>query len=289
VNINSFAGDLVQNNSETPTRLNPSFGAITYADNNRYGNYDAVIFDLRGRFSHGFFDASYTHSESKDDAGVYPTAANPAAFYGPSPWDAPNRFSLTFNYQIQGLNGGKDLVGHLTGGWGVTGTSIYQSGYPFTVINQHPFVPVCEFGSTNCPSNANPITGLAPNSGDYNADGTNYDYPNVTSYVQGTSRSAFLNGVFTTGQFTQPTIGTEGNEKQNAFRGPNFAETDMAIYKDNRFKERFNFQIRFEFYNLFNKVNLGTMDTDPLDANFGKATGAQLLPRWWQIGGRLTF
>ena len=296
VNINSFPGDLVQSNSLTPTRLNTSFGTINYADNNRYGNYDAFIADVRGRFSHGFFDASYTRSESKDDAGVYPTALNPAAYYGPSPWDAPNRFSLTFNYQLPGLNGGQDLVGHLTGGWGLTGTSIFQSGYPFSVINQHPFAPTCEFPPTTppapppppCPSNANTIIGLAANSGDYNADGMNYDYPNVTSYAQATSKAAFLNGVFTPGQFTQPAISTEGNEKQNAFRGPNFAETDLAIYKDNRFKERFNFQIRFEFYNIFNRTNLETMDTDPLDTNFGKATG-QLLGRWWQIGGRFTF
>src|SRR3984885_13363654 len=290
-NINSFPGDLVLNNSVTPTRLNTSFGSILYADNNRYGNYNAVIFDVRGRFSHGFFDASYTRSESKDDAGIYPTATNPAQYYGPSPYDAPNRFSLTFNYQVPGLNGGKDVVGHLTGGWGLTGTSIFQSGYPFTVINQHPFVPVC-VNAGPCPAAGNQIDGLAPNSGDYNADGTNYDYPTVTSYVQGTSKSAFLNGVFAnpTTQFTQPTIGTEGNEKQNGFRGPNFAETDLAIYKDNRFKERFNFQIRFEFYNIFNRTNLNDLnvDTDPLDGNFGKVTG-QLLPRWWQIGGRFTF
>lgn len=143
---------------------------------------------------------------------------------------------------------------------------------------------------TNCPSFGNPITGLAANSGDYNADGTNYDYPNVSTYQQGNSKTAFLNGVFSdpATQFTQPTLGTEGNEKQNLFRGPNFAETDAAIYKDNRFKERYNFQIRFEFYNLFNRTNLENVDTNPIDANFGKATG-QLLGRWWQIGGRFTF
>jgi Carboxypeptidase regulatory-like domain len=293
VNINSFAGDLVTNESLVPTRLNSSFGAINYADNNRYGNYNAVVVDLRGRFSHGFIDASYTHSKSQDDAGVYPTAANPGQYYGPSPWDAPNRFSLTANYQFPGLNSGQGWTGKLTGGWGITGTSIYQSGYPFSVINTNNFNPTCEFtapGSPACPSFANPITGLAANSGDYNADGFNYDYPNATSYQQGTSKSAFLNGVFAnpTTQFTQPALGTEGNEKQNGFRGPNFAETDAAIYKDNRFKERYNFQIRFEFYNLFNRTNLENMDTNPYDPNFGKATG-QLLGRWWQIGGRFTF
>jgi hypothetical protein len=290
VNINSFAGDLVQNESVVPTRLNSSFGAITYADNNRYGNYHAVIFDLRGRFKNGFVDASYTHSKSEDDAGTYPTAANPGQYYGPSPWDAPNRFSLTVNYKIPGLNGGEGVLGRLTGGWGITGTSIYQSGYPFTVINTNNFNPICQLGPTNCPSFGNPITGLAANSGDYNADGTNYDYPNVSTYQQGNSKTAFLNGVFSdpATQFTQPTLGTEGNEKQNLFRGPNFAETDAAIYKDNRFKERYNFQIRFEFYNLFNRTNLENVDTNPIDANFGKATG-QLLGRWWQIGGRFTF
>ncbi|MFZ0432226.1 MAG: TonB-dependent receptor [Candidatus Acidiferrales bacterium] len=290
VNINSFAGDLVQNNSLVPTRLNPSFGSISYGDNNRYGNYNALVFDLRGRYSRGFFDFSYTHSESKDDAGVYPTADNPAQYYGPSPWDAPNRFSLVGNYEIHGLNGGEGFVGHATGGWGLTGTTIFQSGYPFTVINTNSFNPTCEFGATNCPSNANPIIGLAANSGDYNADGNNLDYPNVANYSQGNSKSAFLNGVFSdpSTQFTQPTLGTEGNEKQNLFRGPNFFETDAAIYKDNRFKERFNFQIRFEFYNLFNRTNLENMDTNNLDANFGKATGS-LLGRWWQIGGRFTF
>jgi hypothetical protein len=292
VNINAFAGDLIQNESTTPTRLNPSFGAINYADNNRYGNYAAVIFDVRGRFSHGFFDASYTHSSSKDDAGSYPTANNPSQYYGPSPWDAPNRFSLVGNYQIQGLNEGKGVVGHLTGGWGITGTSIYQSGYPFTVVNTNPFLPVCTSpgGTGPCPSFTNPITGLSAASGDYNADGTNLDYPNVANYSQGTSKAAYLNGIFASPatQFTQPTLGTEGNERLNGFREPNFIETDAAIYKDNRFKERFNFQIRFEFYNLFNRVNLENVDDNLPDGNFGKTTG-QLLPRWWQIGGRLTF
>ncbi|HTU32317.1 MAG TPA: TonB-dependent receptor [Candidatus Acidoferrum sp.] len=291
--INAFPGDLVQNNSLVPTRLNPSFGQIIYTDNDRHGNYEAIDFDIRGRFSHGFFDASYTRSESKDDAGEYPTTSEfPSQYYGPSPWDVPNRFSLTLNYQLPGLNGGQGLVGHLTGGWGISGTSIFQSGYPFTVINKHPFVPTCvnEGPSAPCsdPSASNPITGLFTTSGDYNADGDDFDYPNAASYAQGNSRQAFLNGIFSSGQFTQPTIGTEGTEKQNAFREPNFAETDAAFYKDNRIVERLSLQIRFEFFNIFNRANLGFVDSDPLDPNFGKVTSQQL-PRWWQVAARFTF
>ena len=68
VDINNFAGDLIQNESKVPTRLNPSFGAITYSDNTRYANYNGVFFDVRGHFSRGFVDASYTRSKSNDDA-----------------------------------------------------------------------------------------------------------------------------------------------------------------------------------------------------------------------------
>ncbi len=281
VDINERPGDLIANNSLSPTRLNPSFGAITYSDNNRYANYKAVVFDFRGRFTRGFLDASYTRSSSKDDAGQYPTAINPAQYYGPSPWDVPNRFSVTMNYSIQGLNQGKGLVGHATGGWGVSGTSIYQSGYPFTVVNTAPFAPLKDASGK--------FTGYAPGSGDYNADGDNFDYPDAQNYSQGTTRSSFLGGVFAPGQFTAPsTFGAEGNEKSNQFREPNFAETDVSFYKDNRIWENVNLQLRFEFYNIFNRPNLANVDANPVDATFGKALSQQL-PRWWQIGAKVTF
>ena len=174
VDINNFAGDLITNESKVPTRLNPSFGAITYSDNTRYANYQGVYFDVRGRFSRGFIDASYTRSRSKDDAQAYPDPLNPSQFYGPSLQDAPNRFSLSFNYELKGLNGGKGAVGVATGGWGISGTSIFQSGYPFTVDNNASYQPICADTSPTaapCPSAANHAIGYAPGSGDYNADG----------------------------------------------------------------------------------------------------------------------
>ena len=43
VDINVVQNDLITHNSIAPTRLNPSFGSISYADNNRYGNYNVDI------------------------------------------------------------------------------------------------------------------------------------------------------------------------------------------------------------------------------------------------------
>lgn len=311
--INVKPGDLINqmNNSPTalipnPTRLNPSFGAITYSANDRYGNYDAVFFDIKGRFSRGYIDASYTRSSSKDDALAYPDPFNPAHFYAPSNFDVPNRFSLSFNYSFKGLRGGDGAVGHLTGGWGLSGTSIFQSGYPITIGNTNSFVAVCQSGafsnSTGC-SAADPAVAYAPGSGDYNGDGDGQingvplDYPNVVSYKQSSDNRAWLVGAFPRSDFATPTFGQEGNEKPQQFRGPNFIESNINIYKDTRITERVNFQIRFEIFNLFNRANYawngngsngGGVDVNLPDGNFGAATASHE-PRFWQLGGKISF
>ena len=300
VDINVVPGDLIQHESTTPTRLNPSFGSITYSDNNRYGNYDAIYFDLKGRFSRGYIDASYTRARSKDDALAYPSPFNPAQYYGPSIFDVPNRFSLSFNYSLKGLNGGAGLVGHITDGWGVSGTSILQSGYPMTAFNSNSYQPICANTSAPCPSLANPAVGYAAGSGDYNADGDSQinnvglDYPNALSYHQSTNNKDWLTGAVPKSDFAVPALGQEGNEKSNGFRGPNFIETNINFYKDTHITERVNFQFRFEIFNLFNRPNYVDnngntgVDMNFPDGNFGRATQSHE-PRFWQLGGKISF
>lgn len=311
VDINAFAGDLISqmNTSATAripsaTRLNPSFGAISYADNDRHGNYNALIFDVRGHFSRGFLDASYTRSRAQDDALNYPNSAglNPQQYYGPSIFDAPNRFSLSFNYELKGLHEGRGALGYATGGWGISGTSIYQSGYPLTAANTNGFLAVCQSGALSnvagC-SASDPAVSFQPGSGDYNADGDNLAYPDATTYSQTHTNSAWLNGGIPKTDFAVPTFGSEGNEKAMQFRGPNFIETNVNFYKDTKITERVNFQIRFEFFNLFNRANYvdftsfgsiasGGIDMNFPDGNFGKATSSHE-PRFWQLGGKLSF
>ena len=312
VDINSFPGDMINamNTSPTPlvpspTRLNRSFGAISYADNDRHANYDAVIFDLRGHFSRGYVDASYTRSRSYDDALNYPNSAglDPQQYYAPSIFDVPNRFSLSFNYQLRGLNDGKGAVGHLTGGWGISGTSIFQSGYPLNPENTNGFVALCADGTSlsnkqGC-SASNPAVAFGPGSGDYNADGDNLAYPDAVSYSQSTSNKSWLTGAIPKSDFAATAFGVEGNEKAMQFRGPNFFETNINFYKDTRITEHVNFQFRFEIFNFFNRPNyvdftgFGTIQTGGIDMNlpdgtFGQATSSHE-PRFWQLGGKISF
>ena len=113
------------------------------------------------------------------------------------------------------------------------------------------------------------------------------DVYGVTSYDMNRSHDAYLNGVFTPGQFTTPTPGTNGNEKTQQFRQPGFSEVDFGAFKNTSLGSRLKFEIRFEIFNLFNYDNL-YLGNDLSSGGFGKAISQQL-PRWWQIGGKLTF
>jgi hypothetical protein len=278
--INELPGDLIIHNSLIPTRLNTSFGQVNYTQNDRESNYNAEIVALRGRFRRAFFEASYTHSVSKDDTQVYPTYINPHQYYAPSIWDSPNRFSLGWNYEFPGFNDGKGFVGRVVSGWELSGTTIIQNGNPLTVATNAPFNPI--------KNSAGQFIGYAPNSGDYNADGDNRDYPDVLSYSYKTSRRDYLKGIFTSANFAQPVFGTEGNERYGAFRAPGFQQWDTALLKNTTFLESVRFQLRFEFFNVFNHPNLTNVDVNLPDANFGRATG-QAVPRFIQIGGKLSF
>jgi hypothetical protein len=284
--INVVDGDLIAHNSLVPTRLNTSFGKVNYTQNDRVSNYNAFIAALRGRFSRAFFNASYTRSASKDDTQVYPTYINPHQYYAPSNWDAPNRFSLAWNYEFPGYDGGKGFVGRVATGWQLSGTTILQSGNPINVNTTAAFSPLKDATGK--------FIGYAAGSGDYNADGdtnvgtTGLDYPDVLSYAYKHSRQDYLKGIFTADNFALPAFGSEGNEKYNQFRAPGFQEWDAALLKNTPLKEGVDFQLRFEFFNVFNHPNLTNVITDQSKGNFGKAT-SQATPRFIQIGGNLTF
>lgn len=282
IDINRFAGDLIQHNSTTPTRLLSSFGAVGYEGSGAEARYNAIVTNVRGRMFNDkvYFDVSYTHSRSLDDTQVYPTYGNLSQYYAPSSWDAPDRFSLTWNYQFPNFNDGHGLTGRVIGGWSIGGTSVIQNGNPFTVYTSASFQPL--------KNGAGKFIGYAPGSGDYNADGFNLDYPNVSTYELPSGRSNYLNGLFAPGIISQPAFGSEGNEKPFGYRNPGFAETDVSLIKDIRFVERVSLQVRFEFYNVFNHPNLNGIDSNLADGTFGRST-SEANPRWMQIGAKIFF
>ena len=139
---------------------------------------------------------------------------------------------------------------------------------------------------------------FAPDSGDFNADGNNYDYPNVSSYSQPKDRTSFRNGIFprcagtnldNCGPFSLPALGQEGNERVNQFHNPGFAQTDLAVKKATAITERVALELRLDMLNAFNRVNLNNVDANANDgANFGAVSGANI-PRNMIVSARITF
>jgi hypothetical protein len=157
---------------------------------------------------------------------------------------------------------------------------------------------------------ATTVAGAAVTSktGDYNADGTNSDLPNVPTYgysiatdrnhqlartsslvpiAAGTSGAT---GVFNfLGDFTNPaTLPGEGNEVINGYRSPGYANTDFALLKNNRIRESMNLQLRLEMFNMFNRASLSGITGSSTSSSFGKAT-SQYNSRFLQLGARFEF
>ena len=302
--VNRFNGDLFEQvgvpNANggfgyrtAPNRLNSSFGAINYIQSLAHSNYSALVTAVRGRLTdRGFVTASYTYSRSMDDWQSYPTN-DFEHFYSRSNWDVPNRFSLGYSYQLPAI-GSSGLARNLTGGFILAGTTILQQGGRFTVYTSAAFQPTFAANGT--------INGLQPSSGDFNGDGYNYDFPNVQNANLHPNRKQFLAGIFPTcaggpfgtagtacGQLSLPALGAEGNELPNGFRNPGYADWDLNLKRSIKLYERLSLDLRWDVFNVFNRVNLQGVDGNANDGgNYGKSN-QQYAARTMDLGARINF
>jgi len=298
--LNRFAGDLIQNKG-TLTRLNSSFGSIEYTQANLNASYNGMTAALRSMdWHHLTTQIAYTMGKSLDYAsnsggGLNLTNAyDPKADRGPADFDVHNRLSLSLLYELPGAKLSNALLRSVVGGWEIGDIMILQQGTPFSVYCSRQF----QFGT-----NADGSTDYNTNVGcDYNADGWNYDRPNVPGadlHIAGASRKQFVNGLFdcTTSLcgnvFAAPALGQEGSLSRNTYRNPGFDASNISLLKNVKVNikglHETTFQFRTEATNVFNRGNLTGVNGDLNAGNgFGKST-AEYTPRRLQIGGRLVF
>ena len=80
----------------------------------------------------------------------------------------------------------------------------------------------------------------------------------------------------------------------NTFILPNvrtagFRSENLTIFKRATFKERYQFEIRFEMFNAFNRKDPGGLNTDLTSASFGQYSSSNIGPRSGQLVGRFSF
>lgn len=292
--MNRRGGDLLDGRLD---RLNPSFGAMNGVWNGNVIHYNALIATLRRDLARGFgFQASYTLSKTTDfvQAGTRQNRDGPYSIpdqhsienlQSYADWDVRHRFTLMGLWHIPAPTSARRAIGRLLSGWEITSVTILQGSTPFTVINRSPFDPILDAGGR--------VIGLQPDSGDYNADGYNYDFPNTPArnFTGSHTRRQFIDGVFTAADFPVPTPGTQGKLKRNTFRNPGLLNVDVGLIKNNRallFEENVNVQLRCEVFNALNRVNLQAVDNNLGSGTFGRSTAAYS-PRTIQLGLRVVF
>ena len=92
--------------------------------------------------------------------------------------------------------------------------------------------------------------------------------------------------------FALPATGTFGTCAPRLFHGPGLENVDLSLFKHFPITERFNFELRGEFFNAFNHANF----TNPSSGyspsslgSFGKVFGTVTDPREIQLALKLYF
>ena len=234
-----------------PYNGNP-YGTYYLEQENSTGksNYNSLQASLRITGWHGVtsitnFVWSKSLDNSSDGEDFEPNAAqpqdsnNPQLEYGPSNFDLNKRFSWTFIYDIPKMGGNWQ---RLKNGWGLNSTVTLQSGQPF------------QFNYNG--------------EDDYSGGGGGFDRPDIVGRVTQNNGNPYtfinLNSfaipcdvTAATGVAADCVPGTRhyGNERRDAFRGPDFREWNLAIYKNTAITERVNLQLRADFFNVVNHPN----------------------------------
>ena len=100
------------------------------------------------------------------------------------------------------------------------------------------------------------------------------------------SRADMIAKFFHTDAFAQPRPGSPGTSGRGIFSGPARVNTDFATLKDIKIVEEYRFQLRAEFFNLFNQANFNSPGNTLGNAQFGRINGA-LPGRTIQFGLKL--
>ena len=243
------------------TWINPSIGN---------SNYNGGFIRGEKRFGNNFsFLAHYTFSKFLDDVeaaneygatGSYMDAYHRNLDKGRSGSDVPHHVVITLLYETPKFKANRVLRNTL-GGWRVGLLETYESGPAFTVV------------TASNTTNAFPAGTLRPNiSGD----------PSLPSDHRTIARW------FNTSLFSQPANFTFGNAPRSLLRGAPIVTTDATLEKSITLTERVRFDIRGEFYNLFNHAIFNVPGATFGAADFGVVSSARA-GRTVQLAARLSF
>ena len=230
--------------------------------------YHSLQTSLQKRFSRGFmFNVNYTFSRSIDtfsDEGLFQIEhdqSRPHLNRGLSDFHRKHRLIMSWTWELP-FKGNRFVEG-----WQVSGIGTFQSGRPFTVVDD-------DFSGILFSSTA-PRPDMAPGAthGDQTTKGS------ITSRIDGyLNRDAF--------QSSGIAFGSLG---RNTVIGPDQRRVNISVSKITRLKEGLSLEFRAEAYNISNTPTFRNPARDLSGGNFGEITRTRGGPRVIQLGLKLRF
>lgn len=276
--------------------LNPQINGGTVWTTGGWGNYNAMLLELKERDYHGLMaDAQFTWGKSMDTstgpytAPLYPYNLNIG--YGPSDYNVGKNFKLMALWQPVFFHGRNAWLERIAGGWSISGILNVHSGFPWT-----PVVSV-QGGSLYC-GNCGATT-LYPASylGGAGTSTSNHAYATGANFPKG-GLAYFTAPTYTA--YTGSNYGTAVPQvpgvSRNSWVGPGYKNVDMTLAKafgipGNRILgENAKVEFRLDAYNVFNNENLSpfSISNNIANSNFGTYTSA-LGARAVTLGARFSF
>jgi hypothetical protein len=161
------------------------------------------------------------------------------------------------------------LANSVVGGFQLTLIEHATSGFPVPLIN------------------SNNQSGVSFQNG---GNGNNYNRPDVVAGCDPYSAKHSQHQWINASCFQASAPGKLGNAPRVPIAGPDFWNTDFSVIKQFALpRKEMGFNLRFEFFNLFNHPQYGPPANDISQPGFGAVTSTVNNPRVVQIAAKLTF
>lgn len=244
--------------------LNPQIGGGNNWETNGWGNYNAMLAELKHQFARQFtLDAQFAWAKSMDTSSgpffeqPYPYDLN--LDYGRSDYNVSKAFKLFGVWQPVFFHGDRAWIEKIAGGWSLSGILNVHSGFPWS--------PVVNFGgSLYCGTCGYSTLFPAAYLAHPGTSTSNYAFKSGANYPNG-AEAYFAIPTFTpfSGTAFGSTLPQAPGVRRNSLNGPNYRDLDVTVVKAFGLPripglgENTKIEFRMDVYNLFNNLNF-----DPL-------------------------
>lgn len=245
------------------------------------------------------FLAAYTFAKALDDSSAFNDLVNftnAKISRGLSSTDITHNFVASYVWAIPFDRAFGNAPKRLTQGWQIQGITRFATGFPVQMQEGNDDISLADSSATDMPNRIGNVVTLDPRKA-YVGCPTNPNYakdpslPGSGCYFLPPVQPSNVNPnpdpcVPTTGAFVQNcALGTFGTANRRFFHGPGFNNTDFGILKHTTIHENYAFDLRFEFFNIFNHAQFRNPDGNINDKTFGQVTGARD-PRIGQVSAK---